>query len=508
MPFAIKVLGYPADVLRKFVTRNPAYAIRQSIRDPLNAWLTTGGNFVPVLSSFKELGSMVAGRSPNERILQQAGAISSNVFNGGNEDIQMILRDISTGKGGYGRLMSKADAFAMQGDAATRAVLYNKYREQGMTHMQALLGALESMNFARRGISPSMQYLSTMIPFFNAQVQGLDVIYRAMAGKTTFEKEMDVRSKLFKRGLLMAAATMTYAALMEDDEAYKNATPEERAQNWFVYLPGMDEPIRLPIPFELGMVFKAIPELIWNTAFSDQELSGAAKTIGKLAYNTVPLGLPQGIKPALEVAMNYSLYGGDNIVSQREQGLDKPEQFRANTSELAKMLGSVGGLSPIQIEYLIRGYTGGLGVAITQLPNPVLRPLNPSEDLEGAAKKVSQMPILGNLFQPTDGRGIINAAYEQADEFQKASNTYKKMLEQGRRADAQAYAQRYSAEIAANSLGGAFRQQMGELAKVRRLVESSKDLTPEQKRVRIDGLRQIELKLAQRVREYGKTTPQ
>jgi hypothetical protein len=508
MPFAIKALGYPADVLRKFVTRNPAYAVRQAIRDPLNAWLTTGGNFVPVLSSFKELGSMVAGRSPNERILQQAGAISSNVFNGGGADIEMILRDISAGKGGYDRLMSKADAFAMQGDAATRAVLYNKYREQGMTHMQALLGALESMNFARRGISPSMQYLSTMIPFFNAQVQGLDVIYRAMAGKTTFEKEMDVRSKLFKRGLMMAAATMAYAALMEDDEAYKNATPEERAQNWFVYLPGMDEPIRLPIPFELGMVFKAVPELIWNTAFSDQELSGAAKTIGKLAYNTVPLGLPQGIKPALEVAMNYSLYSGDNIVSQREQGLATSEQFRTNTSELAKMLGSVGVLSPIQIEYLIRGYTGGLGVVMTQLPNPALRPLNSEDMPDGPAKKVSQMPIIGNLFQPTDGRGIINAAYEQADEFQKASNTYKKMLEQGRRADAQAYAQRYSAEIAANSLGGAFRQQMGELAKVRRLIESSKDLTPEQKRVRIDGLRQIELKLAQRVREYGKTTPQ
>jgi hypothetical protein len=508
MPFAVKVLGYPADVLRKFVTRNPAYAVRQAIRDPLNAWLTTGGNFMPVLSSFKELGSMVAGRSPNERILQQAGAISSNVFNGGNADIEMILRDISTGKGGYGRLMSKADAFAMQGDAATRAVLYNKYREQGMTHMQALLGSLESMNFARRGISPSMQYLSTMIPFFNAQIQGLDVIYRAMAGKTTFEKEMDVRSKLFKRGLMMAAATMTYAALMEDDEAYKNATPEERAQNWFVYLPGMDEPIRLPIPFELGMVFKAIPEMIWNTAFSDQELSGAAKTIGKLAYNTVPLGLPQGIKPALEVAMNYSLYSGDNIVSQREQGLATSEQFRTNTSELAKMLGSVGVLSPIQIEYLIRGYTGGLGVVMTQLPNPALRPLSAEDVPEGPAKKVSQMPIIGNLFQPTDGRGIINAAYEQADEFQKASNTYKKMLEQGRRADAQAYAQRYSAEIASNSLGGAFRQQMGELAKVRRLIESSKDLTPEQKRVRIDGIRQIELKLAQRVREYGKTIPQ
>lgn len=508
IPFAVKVLGIPADWLRKGVTRNPAYAVRQPIRESLNSWLVSGGSFTPVLSSFREMGRMVAGRSDTERILQQSGAISSNVFTGDRRDWDRILRDISTGKSGFDRLMSKADALATQGDAATRAVLYNKYREQGMTHMQALLGALESMNFGRRGLSPSMQYLSTMIPFFQAQIQGLDVIYRAARGKSTFENEMSVRSKLLSRGLLIAAGTMAYAALMKDDEAYKNATPEERAQNWFVYLPGMDEPIRVPIPFELGLVFKAIPEMFFNTAFGDQELSGAAKTIGKLAYNSVPIGLPQAAKPALEVMMNYSLFSGDNITSQREQMLTKPEQFRASTSELAKLLGSAGVLSPIQLEYLVRGYTGGLGVVLMQMANPLFRPLNADDMPEGAAKKVSQMPIIGNLFQPTDGRGVINAAYEQADEFQKASNTYKKMLEQGRRADAQAFAQQYSAEIAGNAIGGAFRKQMGDLARVRRAIEASKDLTPEQKRVRVDGIRQIELKLAQRIREYDKTRPQ
>jgi hypothetical protein len=508
MPFAVKLLGKPADWLRKGVTRNPAYAVRQIFRDSVNSWLTTGGSFVPVLSSIKEMGSMVAGRSENERILQQAGAISSNVFSGDRGDFDRILRDISAGKGTLDRLLSKADAFAMQGDAATRAVLYNKYREQGMTHMQAVLGALESMNFARRGLSPSMQYLSTMIPFFNAQIQGMDVIYRAAVGKTTFENEMDVRSKLLTRGFVMAASTMAYAALMQDDEAYKNATPEERAQNWFVYLPGMDEPLRVPIPFELGMAFKAIPEMVFNTAFGDQEVGEAAKTIGKLAYNTVPIGLPQGVKPALEVMMNYSLFSGDNITSQREQMLIKPEQFRANTSELAKLLGSADVLSPIQLEYLVRGYTGSLGVLLMQMANPLFRPFNSDDMPDGPTKKVSQMPILGALFQPTDGRGFINAAYDQADDMQKASNTYKKMLEQGRRADAQAFAQKYSAEIAGNTFGGSFRQQMGDLARVRRAIETSKDLTPEQKRARIDGIRQIEIKLAQRVREYGKTTLQ
>ena len=32
IPAAIRMLGMPADILRKFVTRNPAYAIKQAIR--------------------------------------------------------------------------------------------------------------------------------------------------------------------------------------------------------------------------------------------------------------------------------------------------------------------------------------------------------------------------------------------------------------------------------------------------------------------------------------------
>jgi hypothetical protein len=92
MPFAVKLLGKPADLLRKGVTRNPAYAVRQIFRDSVNSWLTTGGSFTPVLSSLKEMGSMVAGRSDNERILQLAGAISSNVFSGDRGDWDRILR--------------------------------------------------------------------------------------------------------------------------------------------------------------------------------------------------------------------------------------------------------------------------------------------------------------------------------------------------------------------------------------------------------------------------------
>jgi len=39
IPFAIKAMGIPANILRKFITRNPSYAVRQAIRDPLTAWV-------------------------------------------------------------------------------------------------------------------------------------------------------------------------------------------------------------------------------------------------------------------------------------------------------------------------------------------------------------------------------------------------------------------------------------------------------------------------------------
>jgi hypothetical protein len=231
IPAVVKMMGYPADVLRKFVTRNPVYALRQAVRDPLNAWLTTGTDAMPVISSMRELAKMVAGRSEAEKTLMASGAISSNVFTGDQRDMSKFLADIAAGKSGWDKTLAKLDAFAMQGDAATRAVVYNDSLAKGMTEQQALLRTLESMNFSRKGLSPSMQMLSTMIPFFNAQIQGLDVLYRAFKGQMPYSEQLKIKEKLYARGMMLAVGTMAYAALMSDDEAYKRAKPEERYGN-------------------------------------------------------------------------------------------------------------------------------------------------------------------------------------------------------------------------------------------------------------------------------------
>ena len=498
VPALVKAMSYPANLLRKTVTRMPIYALRQVIRDPVHAWLTTGGNFTPVVSSVKELADMVRGKSKTELSLQQAGVISSNVFTGDTQDVARMLRDISGGKGVLSAAMAKFDAFALQGDAATRAVLYNTYREQGMTHAQALLGTLESMNFSRRGTSASMHWLSTMIPFFNAQVQGLDAVWRAMKGDTVFEDKMDARNTLFKRGLMVAVGTMAYALMMQDDDAYKNATPEERALNWFVRIPGVSEAVRIPIPFELGIIFKALPELIYNTAMGDTKAKDAAKAFGGVLLTQNPLGPPTAIKPVIELASNYNFYSRQPIESEREKGLNPSERFRTNTTELAKLLGKAG-VSPIQIEHFVRSYTGSLGILLMSMPNMVLRPA--MGGVEPPELSPHEGAVLGSLFQPNEGRGAINAAYEDVRQFQSAAQTYAAMAARDPK-EAAAFANKFAMQIAMNHTGGAFKQAMGESAKWKRLIAADPKTTPAQKKEQIDRIKKYEIDYARQIKQF------
>lgn len=508
IPAVVKLLGMPADVLRQFVTRAPTYAIRQMIRDPLNAWLTTGTDAVPVLSSFKELASMVAGRSETERTLMEAGAVSSNVFTGDERDMGKVLREITSGKAGWTKLMAKADAFALQGDTATRAVIYKDSIAKGMSHQQALLRSVESMNFSRRGLSPSIQMLSTMIPFFNAQIQGLDVLYRAFKGDMPYNEQLKVREKLFRRGLMLAVGTMAYAAAMQDDEAYKRAKPEERYGNWFLYVPGFDEPVRVPIPFELGYLFKALPEAVFNVAFGDEKASTAAKGIGTLLAQSNPFALPQAIKPLTEVVLGKSFFSGD-IESEREKGVMATERYRDSSTEVAKLIGSVtgeAGLSPIKIDYLIRGYTGGLGIALVQLANPLLN--TETSDVAKPSVKPSKMPFIGGLFQPVEGRGTLDAAYDKMVELQQIKGTYNDLLEKGKRAEAQAFVQQYANQLALVSTSGSVQKALGEMAKQERAVKASKTLTTEQKDVALERLDKMKVAYARQFLTLAdRTTP-
>jgi hypothetical protein len=508
IPVAVKLMGMPTNILRQFITRNPTYALRQVIKDPMSAWLTVGTDATPVLSSMKELGKMIAGRSDVERKLMESGAISSNVFTGDQRDMAKFLKDISAGKSGWAKAMAKLDAIAMQGDAATRAVVYKDSLAKGMTEQQALLRTIESMNFERKGLSPSMQVLSTIIPFFNAQIQSMDVLYRAFKGDMPFSEQLKIRQKLWARGTMMAMGTMAYAAMMQDDEAYKRAKPEERYGNWFVYVPGVSEPLRVPIPYELGYLFKALPEAVIGAASGNTETNQAVRGMATLIGQSNPFSLPQAVKPLTEAVLGKTFFGGD-IESMRErQTLTPAERYRDTTSEVAKTLGSITGnkavkdltgyegVSPLMIDHLIRGYTGPLGLAVTQLANPLLAPSS-KQMVEQPSMKPSQLPFFGGLFETAQGRGTLDEAYDRMHQIQQAKGTFDKMIQEGRRAEAQEFAQRYAGDMALATTSAAAMKRLGEITKYERMVRASPTMSQAEKDLRLQQIDKIKTTYAQ-----------
>jgi hypothetical protein len=76
--------------------------------------------------------------------------------------------------------------------------------KQGLSEMEATLMTLESMNFNKRGASPSIHVISSLIPFFNAQIQGHSMCCtRRCTGKMPFNERLKIQEKILTRGMLL-----------------------------------------------------------------------------------------------------------------------------------------------------------------------------------------------------------------------------------------------------------------------------------------------------------------
>jgi hypothetical protein len=497
LPAAFRLLGVPSRMLRQFIVRNPLYAARQVVRDSLANSLLAGVDGVPVASTVKEIGKMLAGRSNAERDLQQRLIVGGQALTGDMDDKATILKQIGSGKLGWQTAMGKLDFWAMQADAAARVTAYNSARANGLTDMEATLAALETMNFNRRGVSPTMHALGTMIPFMNAQIQGLDVLYRSFTGKMPFNEQLKVKQKLITRGLMMAATTMAYAAMMDGDDDYENASMTDKLQNWFFPVPGTDVKLRIPTPFEAGYLFKALPEALYTLATKDGKNGEVLSAFGQMAMNSMPGVIPQGLKPVIEGALNREFYTGRDIEDSRMQGLKVSERYGDRTTEIAKALGGsfeiAGreiGVSPAQIDHYVRGYTGALGMAILGLADGLV-----ASGVAKPTRKLNETPILGPLFLEKDATAAVSEAYKMIEQYGRAKSTFDKMVAEGRGDDAERFADKFGDQIARADASNKIKAELGRLTKMEQQIRSS-DMTGDEKREALDDLRREKIALS------------
>jgi hypothetical protein len=340
-----------------------------------------------------------------------------------------------------------------------------------------------------------------MIPFLSANIQGLDVLFRAFKGQMGYNERLKTQEKLFKRGAMMALMTGAYALAMDDDETYENARPSERYSNWFVPVPGIDGALRVPIPFELGLIFKVFPEAVIRAAASDDKGGDIIRDMKDMLMKSVPGDIPLAMKPAFEVMANYSFFTNSAVVGARLSGLDAAEQYTDKTPELLKSLGALG-ISPAKAEYLVRGYTGSLGIGLLGFTDAVFSPSRFVERIEMGKPK--DFPLLGRLIQPNDGVALIDKAYDTVEDARIAQRTYNAMLNEGRNEEARVYLKKVMDDIQMSSAAGTFTQIMGEISLRERQIKASTTLSPEEKRQKLDELRQKKIDFAKRFQEMRK----
>jgi hypothetical protein len=520
LPQGLRLMGIPAQLLRRTVTALPVFAAKQLFRDSLGAYMLSGSNAPPLLGAINQLRKA----SP----LKARGITGGQTFTGTTEDMSRLLKEMQEGRPGWMKAFAKMEALAHKADAATRQSQYESYRAQGLSDMEAELMALESMNFSKRGLSPTMHMASMLVPFLNAQIQGLDVLYKALTGKMPFNDKLDIQRKLFTRGASMFALTLAYAAAMQDDDEYKNATPDQKYGNWFLRLPFLDEmakekvTLRVPIPFEVGYIFKALPEMLYNSMKSDQGAKEALDALNHILIQIIPGGssmvpielggakipvpvpIPAAMKPVIEVGLGKSFFTGRDIESAREQQEVPGMRYRDQTSELAKYIGKSVNFSPIKIEALINGYTGGMGLLALQALSVPL----PKADVAVPEKRWSELPLVGSMFQPADASNIIDGVYKDFQKVTQAKTTYDELLVKGENAKAQAFLKENLQLIMLNQMAGEYKKEMGDLAKSERIIRGSK-LTEEEKRKLLDRIKAAKIQIATAVRTaVDRTTPQ
>jgi len=111
------------------------------------------------------------------------------------------------------------------------------------------------LDFSMRGNFKSMQILTSVLPFFNARLQGLYKLGRA--GALPYNRKT-LLSKVALRGAMIAMASAMLLAANKDDPRYQALNDWEKDNYWWFFFPTWFpkelQRIHLPKPFEVGFI--------------------------------------------------------------------------------------------------------------------------------------------------------------------------------------------------------------------------------------------------------------
>ena len=425
-----------------------------------------GEGFTPVIDTVK---NMFADMSDLERF----GVIGGYDFQNDEGSIVQLMNRARRQQGltpdngmnpedAFYKLWDGLGALTTKSDGATRLAVYdavyNDMKKRGFNEAEAqsegAYQALEIINFGRRGLSPVFRIITAAIPFMNARIQGLDVLYRSATGKYSAidkleqgETLQDLQNKIMRkfglRASMMIGATLLYYLMVSDTDEYKAVKREVRDDNWIIpFIPGY--PTKIPIPFEVGMLFKAIPERLIDMAMGEDAVEKAPGksiwrqfgTSAEVPFIGGDIGI-QAHKPLFEAVINRNSFTNTEIVTYYKLKEHPAYQARQSTNEVARVLGEALNISPMKIEHVLTGYTGTLGGYVLDIMDVFARSITGTPIMP---PNINDIPVIKRLFVDLDrSGGLQQQFYELRFEVDRAVATLNDLKKQKRFDEVAAY---------------------------------------------------------------------
>tara|TARA_R110002074_G_scaffold46817_4_gene120420 strand:+ start:11816 stop:18988 length:7173 start_codon:yes stop_codon:yes gene_type:complete len=459
-------LAIPSGFLRDMITRSPDFVIVNMMRDTLSAYVTSGAEMTPVIDTGKNFFTS-SGNDVFEKLKEMAVVGGYDFSNDPKDVAKYIKQQVDkleeglTVRSGFRTVWDALGQMTTKSDAATRIAVYqdvykkvyNRKVAEGVSEQEAEIvaeteaayQALEVINFSRRGNSPFFKVYTAAVPFLNARIQGLDVLYRSASGQYASDRltltPAEIQQNMLLRLGSLGMITALYYAMVSDTEEYKNARREVRDDNWIIPIAD-DFAIKIPIPFEVGVIAKVFPERLMDGLMGESTAKDVIESMNRqlatsLAFPALPIGGQfepsmgiQAIAPLVDAIMNHDSYTKKAIVPYyMEEGLEAGYQSQYSTNEMARLVGEFFNISPIKVQYVMQGYGGSMGSYALSAVDAITRSVTDRDFIPPSADR---MPVMRRFVQTSRGGGLQQQFYELRGEVNEVVQTLNRLKKEGR----------------------------------------------------------------------------
>jgi hypothetical protein len=523
----VRTVGFWTGLLRTGVTSTPGFQLTNLIRGLVELKIKTGMPITTILKGTLDSVSDVWNKKGAYSEIVGMTGFGGFGFGSGYRNQAEYMQRVYKSKEqpliawkNFARAFDKLEHIGEVTEMAPRIAYYNYLQTKkggGLSKADAAWEAVNLVNYHRSGagngiLGSVVSNLIPLTPFLTARIQGL---YRLMETNTAGAPDtligkggtIGITKQIITRGAMVFAVNAAVNFAYGDDDWYKKLSVKDRLSN--MYIKVGDTVVALPRAFEVGELFGALPTLALDS-IRKGDGNDVAQGVIEFGKKTFFLEvIPQFAKPLEEIYANRNAYTGQAIETLADKRKPTEERYDEYTSSLAKYAGQVSsavGLSPKQVDALIRGYTGSMGMLFLGTVDGVTsaggtRPAGVFGD------PASFPGILGNISGATrilKTEGQLNNKFigDFYEIKQKVTEIATSMTEAAKIGDVETIRRRAEQMPAAKGLYTAFNaanENMGKLNSQIDIIRRDPRMSPERKAELLERLSTARGKLAEQM---------